>query len=319
MEEAERAREGGRRRRVLVERREGRRRRARAPRLRETGAPPRRPCGRAGGRPNRRGRAARLSAFAVGRAARRPPSSARASACVSWANATRRDRGNYNRTQSGSFHGVVRRQPVGPYEIRRPSARAAWARSTARVTRGSAARWRSRCCKSTWPPIPRRWGASSARRGPSRRSPIRTSSRSTTSGSRTDVVLLGHRAPPRRDASRAARPGVAFLAEGGRNRGGDRRRPRGGARAGHRPPGPEAGERLPDRGRTGEDPRLRPGAARAGCAPEEAGSAVLDGLGRRSPARSWAPPPTCRPSRYAGFPWTRGATSSRSDPCSTRW
>ncbi len=44
----------------------------------------------------------------------------------------------------------------------------------------------------------------------------------------------------------------------------DRPRPGGGAREGHRPPGPEAREPLRHQGRPGQDPRLRPGEADAG-------------------------------------------------------
>ncbi len=45
---------------------------------------------------------------------------------------------------------------------------------------------------------------------------------------------------------------------GGRHREADRRGPRGGAREGHRPPGPQAREREGDAGREGQGPRLRP-------------------------------------------------------------
>ncbi len=66
----------------------------------------------------------------------------------------------------------------------RRSGRAGWARSTRRGTRGSSARSRSRCCRRTSPRLPRDGSGSSARRGRSRSSPIRTSARSTTSAAR---------------------------------------------------------------------------------------------------------------------------------------
>ena len=52
---------------------------------------------------------------------------------------------------------TMTRQPgdrLGPYEILPLSARAAWARSTARATRGCAATSRSRSCRRRPPPIP---------------------------------------------------------------------------------------------------------------------------------------------------------------------
>ena len=57
---------------------------------------------------------------------------------------------------------------------------------------------------------------------------------------------------------------VAPGAQGDRLRRPDRQGPGGGAREGHRPPGPEAREPVPDEGRAGQDPRLRPGEAEAG-------------------------------------------------------
>ena len=68
---------------------------------------------------------------------------------------------------------------------RRRSARAEWARSTGRGTRGWSGRSRSRCCRSTSPRLPRCGSGSSGRRRRSRSSRTRTSARSTTSGTRT--------------------------------------------------------------------------------------------------------------------------------------
>ena len=54
----------------------------------------------------------------------------------------------------------------------------------------------------------------------------------------------------------------ALVARVGPHRDGHRGRPGGGAFARHRAPGPETRERLPDRGRARQDPRLRHRAAR---------------------------------------------------------
>ena len=51
-----------------------------------------------------------------------------------------------------------------PTRSSRSSARAGWARSIGRATRGSAARWRSRSCRRRSPPTPSACGASSRRR-----------------------------------------------------------------------------------------------------------------------------------------------------------
>ena len=67
-----------------------------------------------------------------------------------------------------------------------------------------------------------------------------------------------HGAARGRDAARAARRRRAAGPQGDRLRDADRQGPRRGARKGDRPPGPEAREPLPDEGRPGQDPRLRP-------------------------------------------------------------
>ena len=69
-----------------------------------------------------------------------------------------------------------------------------------------------------------------------------------------------------RDAARGARRRQAPAAQGDRLRAPDRPRPRGGAREGHRPPGPEAREPLRHERRPRQDPRLRPGQADAASA-----------------------------------------------------
>ena len=155
---------------------------------------------------------------------------------------------------------------------------------------------------------PERSRASSARRRPSRRSPTPTSSRSTTSAQENRRRLRGHGAARGRDAPRAARRRGHSGAQGRRVRAADRAGPRRGARARDRPPGPEAGERLRDAGRPGQDPRLRPGAGRA-AGPSGAADASQSPTtpGGTQPGSSWAPSATCRPSRSAAA----GATTAR--------
>ena len=97
-----------------------------------------------------------------------------------------------------------------------------------------------------------------------------------------DLRAGGHRGHADRGdgAARGAEPArphprrIGALARGGGDRRGHRRRPRRGARQGHHPPRPQAGERVPHQRRARQDPRLRPGAAAA--------------RGRRAPtARRW--------------------------------
>ncbi len=96
-------------------------------------------------------------------------------------------------------------------------------------------------------------------------------------------------------------------------------RPRRGAREGHRPPGPEARERLRHEGRPRQDPRLRPGEADAPEATLRRTPPVCRPRRRApSPASSWERSATCRPSRCAASPPTRAATSSPSARSSTR-
>ena len=63
-----------------------------------------------------------------------------------------------------------RRAPASaPTRSSRRSARAGWARCTGRGTRGSRARWRSRCCRRRWRRIRSGSSVSRRRRGPPRR------------------------------------------------------------------------------------------------------------------------------------------------------
>ena len=100
----------------------------------------------------------------------------------------------------------------------------------------------------------------------------------------------------------------------------DRRGARGGAREGHRPPGPEARERVPHQGGPRQDPGLRPGEAEDPRAARKANPSPRCRRPRRTPprARSWAPWATWPPSRPAGCPPTRARTSSPSGSSSTR-
>ncbi len=68
----------------------------------------------------------------------------------------------------------------------------------------------------------------------------------------------------RRDAAQPPRAGCDLPAQGDRLRGADRERTGRRAREGDRAPGSEARERLPDEGRTGQDPRLRSREAEVG-------------------------------------------------------
>ncbi len=97
-----------------------------------------------------------------------------------------------------------------------------------------------------------RGGGRRAARPPQHRAPLRR--RALRAGR-----LPHHGAPAGRDAGRAAGEGTAPPAAGGGDCGRDRPRPRPCAPAGRRPPGPQAGQRLPVRGRPGEGARLRPG------------------------------------------------------------
>ena len=89
------------------------------------------------------------------------------------------------------------------------------------------------------------------------------------------------------------------------------------AREGDRPPRPEAGERVPDRGRPRQDPRLRPGEGAARTQRRRArrrSRCALDRAGHRARhGRLHVAGAGARRAR-----WTTAPTSSRSAPCSTR-
>ena len=99
----------------------------------------------------------------------------------------------------------------------------------------------------------------------------------------------------------------------------DRRRPRQGARRGHRAPRPEARERHGLEGRLRQAARLRPREAvrRAGHRRRLGDSDAS--WARRSRAPCSARSATCRPSRRAASRSTIRPTSSRSARSSTRW
>ena len=135
-----------------------------------------------------------------------------------------------------------------PTRSSRRSAPAAWARSTARATRGSAATWRSRCCPTRFADDADALRAIRAGGAGGRRAlATRTSSRSSTSATHEGRRLPRHRAARGRDAARPAaararsplRKAVEIARPG-------RRGPRRRAREGHRPPRPQAREHLPD-------------------------------------------------------------------------
>ena len=201
-----------------------------------------------------------------------------------------------------------------PTRSSRRSARAAWARSTGRGTRGSAARSRSRCCRRLRGRAVQR--ASSARRRRSRLS-TRTSARSTTSGGEgeTDYLVmellegetladrLGKGPLPLEQVLRFGIQIADALDEAHRH--------------GHRAPRPEARQRdAHEVGR--EAARLRPGQAADGgrrvqsrasrsLATEAQVSQPLTERGHDRSARS----STWRPSSSRAARPTRAPTSSR--------
>ena len=90
------------------------------------------------------------------------------------------------------------------------------------------------------------------------------------------------------------------------------------ARQGHRPPGPQAGQRLRHHGRRREDPRLRPGQGWR-RAHARTGRRRRRSKRRPTPAGSSERWRTCRRSRCADGASTTGPTSSRSASSCTRW
>ncbi len=116
----------------------------------------------------------------------------------------------------------------------------------------------------------------------------------------------------------ALRQGALLAASGDRPRRTDRAGPGGGAREGHRPPRPEAGQHLRDRRRPRQDPRLRAGEADRDARPRSRPSRSWRPRRRPAPGMCWARPATWRRSRCAASPPTTVPTSSRSARSSTR-
>ncbi len=123
-----------------------------------------------------------------------------------------------------------------------------------------------------------------------------------------------------RDAARGARRRPLLAAQGDRVLAPDRPRPRRRARQGHRPPRPEARERLRHRRQPGQDPRLRP--RQADAAGESARSARRicrpDHCGHRARRRAGHARLHVARAGRAASPPTRAATSSPSARSSTR-
>ena len=199
------------------------------------------------------------------------------------------------------------------------SAPGAWVRCTAPATRGSGATSRSRSCPVD---LARRSG-----------SPPRGSSRKR--GRRRALPPAHRRALRRRRARRRAVPRVGDCSRARRCadalHGGalpvgkavefgrpDREGPGRGPRPGHRPPRPQAGERVPHERRPREAAGLRHREAAAAPAPSDDNAPTDDRAATTERGRAWARWATWRPSRCAVCRATTGPTSSRSGACSTR-
>ena len=105
-----------------------------------------------------------------------------------------------------------------------------------------------------------------------------------------------------RDADRRLADAAA---QGIRDRGAVRARPRRRTRQGHRPPRPQAGQRLHHPRRTRQDPRLR---SRQGCARHERGIRDRDARRNRAGCSRWSP------NRSRDGPWHRELHGAGTDP-----
>ncbi len=198
------------------------------------------------------------------------------------------------------------------------SARAEWARCTAPATRASVATSQSRCCRRNSRRTRSASGGSSARREPRRRSRIPTSWTCTTWG-RSRACRISWRS-----CSRGSRCGSGWI----------------GVTSRHAAPW-----RLRSTSRTGSRRRTRRGSSTATSSrPTSSSRRTATSRSSISASQSWrrrgvsrrlhrrarwsrrqrrapdsGPLGTCRRSRCVGSPSIRGATSSRSGACCTRW
>ena len=152
---------------------------------------------------------------------------------------------------------------IGTYQIRRCSARAGWAKCTARATRGSAATSRSRSCRRRFA---QRSGSAGALRARSAAAGGAQSSehrrRSTASKSRTASARWCSSSSRAKRLPTASTRGALPLARSARDRAPDRRRARRRARERHRPPRSKpANVKITPDG-SGQGARLRPGESR---------------------------------------------------------
>ncbi len=174
---------------------------------------------------------------------------------------------------------------IGVYHLQSLLGAAAWARSTARATRGSAATSRSRSCRRRSPRIADRLARFEREARAARLAqPSEHRARSTASRKPTARRALVLELVEGETLARAARARAAADRRGARDRAADRRRARSRARQGHRPSRSEAGQHQDHAGRRGQGARLR-----AGEEPTPGGASRAGRRRRRS--RSAAPWP----------------------------
>ena len=127
-------------------------------------------------------------------------------------------------------------------------------------------------------------------------------------GAEGSRALRGHGAARGRDTASPA-GGAGSAGSGGSRelRRADRARPRRGARSGHHPPRPEAGQHLHHARRPHQDPRLRHRDLRPGLCPRPASSHRS-----REPGWPWERSGTCRPSSSSDNRRPRNPTCSAS-------